>query len=661
MKKLLIICLLISIVFIQLLSASCTCNHNYEETITSATCDKVGSIVKTCTKCGDVKKDFILATGHEVDDGTILIESTCKSEGLIEGLCEKCGKTVTVSLPKLEHTYESYHQEADCENDGIEGLKCKVCEDIQVQSKIDKLGHQIGEYTVVEYATCTKEGIKEAYCKRCSNKVTTSIKKVPHNLLDYVQEAKCEIDGYTCKKCSNCEYTENMKVIDKLGHDYSSSVVIEEVTPEKDGIIHELCSRCEEYRVKTVLSTSYLDMSILKMNYEDNTLYDINNIEDLKLLFMTCVFNKYQTLECNLLFEVANFNEVMKYVSSIDLGVNFSSNSKLVGNKLTIQFAYQDSVLVPTINPISQAQFNSMNYFTHSSTRSSDYNDFPLLQNSNEYNAEDSDQLVYLAERRMKIVPKASSKAESVFEQAKSLLRTIVDNDMTDIQKALAIHDYLVMNVTYDTKVLNESVTLSEVPNYKSFHIEGVFEDGLAVCDGISKAYSLLLNLEGIPAIRVTGKSKDGVGHAWNKVYLDNKWYIIDVTSDNLIVGNNEVLSHSYFMIDDETYNKKYIPSTGLNIVCNDKYDIYDAMNYNETIDYSVTSYEDLVKTIRLLKNIELENITFELSFTYLSSKEKVLTDISKAFGVNGLNISYQYCFSDLSTSGNYLFTFIFQ
>ena len=46
-----------------------------------------------------------------------------------------------------------------------------------------------------------------------------------------------------------------------------------------------------------------------------------------------------------------------------------------------------------------------------------------------------------------------------------------------------------------------------------------------------------------IPNIKVSTDT-----HVWNAVYLDNNWYHIDVTNDD--IGNN--ISYEFFMLDSE-------------------------------------------------------------------------------------------------------------
>lgn len=153
-----------------------------------------------------------------------------------------------------------------------------------------------------------------------------------------------------------------------------------------------------------------------------------------------------------------------------------------------------------------------------------------------------SDELYLTAEHNTRPYPVAGSAADTIYKMAKSVLRRIVTDDMTDAQKAHAIYDWIMWQVTYDTEAAEIN---KNGEDYSAYYLEGVFGDGTtaiggkvyhpyAVCDGMSKAYSLMCNIEGIPCVRVSGmagESKDDAGgHAWNKVCLDGEWYLVDCT-----------------------------------------------------------------------------------------------------------------------------------
>ena len=163
-------------------------------------------------------------------------------------------------------------------------------------------------------------------------------------------------------------------------------------------------------------------------------------------------------------------------------------------------------------------------FSTYQSKRSSTFNDFAINKVDRTYECETTDQLFYVLSHGYRPLPVSGSAADRAYRQFKNIMRKICDDDMTDLQKVEAIYDWLIINVCYDYAVAYPTTPLAKPSSqYKAFFIEGVLE-GAAVCDGLSKAYSVMCAIEGIDCVRVTGKlkgaSESDAGHAWNKVQL---------------------------------------------------------------------------------------------------------------------------------------------
>ncbi len=129
-------------------------------------------------------------------------------------------------------------------------------------------------------------------------------------------------------------------------------------------------------------------------------------------------------------------------------------------------------------------------------------------------------------------------------EAAANEALTWVDDSMSDMEKALVIHDYLVLNCEYDQERLQNGT----VPAY-SHSAYGALVSRLAVCDGYSHAYSYILEKLGIPCELVTS---DSMNHAWNMVSIGGDWYHVDVTWDDPIWDSIGRVLHSYFLLSDQ-------------------------------------------------------------------------------------------------------------
>lgn len=122
---------------------------------------------------------------------------------------------------------------------------------------------------------------------------------------------------------------------------------------------------------------------------------------------------------------------------------------------------------------------------------------------------------------------------------------------MTELQKALALHDWLVMNCQYD-------VTVSR-PNAHTAY--GAIVEGYAVCDGYANAYNDLLGRVGVTATYVLGRKPVHLGedpqlHAWNCVTIGGKKYHVDVTADDPVPDMVGTVSRAYFLVSDTVLNR---------------------------------------------------------------------------------------------------------
>ncbi len=104
----------------------------------------------------------------------------------------------------------------------------------------------------------------------------------------------------------------------------------------------------------------------------------------------------------------------------------------------------------------------------------------------------------------------------------------LLDHSMTEREKALVYFRWICENCSYDTEADDSSL---------SHTAWSLFTRGLAVCDGYTGAYNLLLKLDGIDCYSLAGSE-----HAWTVATLDGTEYHIDTTwGDSSIVFANEL------------------------------------------------------------------------------------------------------------------------
>lgn len=224
----------------------------------------------------------------------------------------------------------------------------------------------------------------------------------------------------------------------------------------------------------------------------------------------------------------------------------------------------------------------------------------------------------------------------------RNVLRNIINDDYTDNQKALAIYEWLLTNCIYDKEALDEDHN----KEYRCYFLEGVFFDHLAVCDGISKAFVALCNIEGIKCVQATGYSaQNNIKHAWNKVLLEGYWYIVDPTSGGVTLDKEEISTYYFFRIPKDEFALYYIEDGKefLDIQISDNYNIYNDLSIEKNgfnLKIKINNNQEFSSMIKLFKNID-EKVTLELYLDYDYSD--LSQELQKALSQYGeyINVSY--------------------
>lgn len=121
----------------------------------------------------------------------------------------------------------------------------------------------------------------------------------------------------------------------------------------------------------------------------------------------------------------------------------------------------------------------------------------------------------------------------------------------TDYEKLRYINNYLVDNCEYVAAAVKDPDRY-----YKAFTTFGCLVEGQAVCEGYANSVQLLCEMLDIPCIKVTGTAYGG-NHIWNAVYLDGKWWMLDVTFNDPIGKQDNSDRWSYFLLDLDTFQQK--------------------------------------------------------------------------------------------------------
>ena len=141
-------------------------------------------------------------------------------------------------------------------------------------------------------------------------------------------------------------------------------------------------------------------------------------------------------------------------------------------------------------------------------------------------------------------IEKITNMKREVEERSNYILSKCIKTGMSDYEKELAIHDYIVLNTKYDLANYDKN-TLPD----SAYNVYGTLIEGIAVCEGYAKTFKMLLNKLGIESIVVSAPE---INHAWNMVLLDGEYYHVDVTWDDPVPDKTGEVRHLYFNLSDK-------------------------------------------------------------------------------------------------------------
>ena len=138
--------------------------------------------------------------------------------------------------------------------------------------------------------------------------------------------------------------------------------------------------------------------------------------------------------------------------------------------------------------------------------------------------------------------------SEDSYERAMAeLLAATCHEGMTDLQKVLSVHDYIVSRAEYNG-------TWGTTNN--GYH---ALVKGETQCYGYAQLFLRVMDRLGIPCeIVICDDTGEGMGHAWNVVKLDGNWYHLDLTWDDPLPDAPGMARHTYFLKTDMEFKWKF-------------------------------------------------------------------------------------------------------
>lgn len=365
-------------------------------------------------------------------------------------------------------------------------------------------------------------------------------------------------------------------------------------------------------------------------------------------------------------------SEVRGYVE--ESGIIPGYSLKTSGNEFTIYFKYfaDKAETVPTVN---SPEFDAPDGFADAvqNTYSKPHYDDNVKKERNFYidsvketMSVSTSNMLYKAVAwgyKPVFMGSQADNLKQIYDNAKDALSYIVSDEMSEYEKVHAIYDYIIYNVRYDhdcanaeDKYVSGNLSLNEKMKYYGYYLEGIFLDKFykkdmhAVCDGKSKAFVLMCGIEGITAVRISGKaSSDGKnfgGHAWNKVLLDlngtgdKEWYFVDTTWGDVDDDSKEFLSHAYFLLSDDEVKNTHVENPGHDYPkAEGKFDYYAHETYtssgtehNYVITNNNLAAQQMARALKTLPKSTIVEFEFAFSLTKDAAKNYA-KDAMKAAG----------------------------
>jgi hypothetical protein len=172
---------------------------------------------------------------------------------------------------------------------------------------------------------------------------------------------------------------------------------------------------------------------------------------------------------------------------------------------------------------------------------------------------------------------------ENFNAEVENIMSGIDQENMTDTEKALYVHEYMATHYIYDMDIYENTETSLEKNEDVSYNCYDLVTKKTGVCQSHTLFFSHMMSLM-TPPVETDYVLSLAMNHVWNVVKLDGEWYYIDNTWDDALntISKN---SHDYFLISKSTLDEshiEYIPQyeTG------NAYDNIFCRNIEQTVSY---------------------------------------------------------------------------
>lgn len=139
-------------------------------------------------------------------------------------------------------------------------------------------------------------------------------------------------------------------------------------------------------------------------------------------------------------------------------------------------------------------------------------------------------------------------RSRAVIYQELEKIKGLLDDDMTDVEKVLTVHDYIAASYEYDTSVFDDPANAVRT-------LDQMVIQKMGVCQGYTNLFKFVMDNIGIECETVPSNA---CNHIWNKVKISStdswkkQWFNVDVTADDPVMDLASSISHKFFLVSDD-------------------------------------------------------------------------------------------------------------
>ena len=241
----------------------CKGNHNLvvDQIVSEGTCEKEGTVKKSCTKCDYECYENALgahtygswtklsdsthqhtcslcgkteSASHNWNAGTVTKQPTCATTGVKTYTCNTCGGTKTETIAKTNnHSYGIWTKL----NDSTHQHTCSLC------GKTESASHNWNAGAITKQPSCAATGIKTYTCSVCSGTKTETLAKTTNHTYGVATKVDDNSHSHRCTTCGNEE---------TIAHIWDSGKITLAPTLETTGLRERTCKECDATKVEVV-------------------------------------------------------------------------------------------------------------------------------------------------------------------------------------------------------------------------------------------------------------------------------------------------------------------------------------------------------------------------------------------------------------------------